>query len=78
MRILWHIAGFQALRKSPQITADITERVAAVAAACGEGYDSAVTRGGSRVRGTVVTATPRAMADNASNNTLVNNLEAGR
>lgn len=78
MRIVWHIAGFQALRKSSQITADIATRAAAVAASCGDGYESSVVQGGSRVRGTVVTATPRAMVDNAKNNTLVNSLEAGR
>ncbi|OZF40751.1 hypothetical protein CH296_00395 [Rhodococcus sp. 14-2496-1d] len=77
VRFVWNIAGFSAMRKSAPVEKLIRRHVEAIAAACGEGFEAKVTQGKTRVRGTVVTATPVAMVRNARDNTLVNNLGAG-
>lgn len=65
------------MRRLPAVEAEISRRCNAIAAACGDGYEASVKKGKNRVRGSVITATPAAMQDNATNNTLMNNLGAG-
>ncbi|KIQ15335.1 hypothetical protein [Rhodococcus sp. MEB064] len=77
-RFVWNIAEFQRIRKAPETEALIRGMTEAVASACGEGFEAQVTQGRSRVRGVVITTTPKAMVRNARDNTLVNNLSAGR
>ena len=78
VRFVWKMAGFAEMRKSPGIERLIAGKCEAIAAACGEGFVAKMSTGKGRVRGTVVTATPEAMVRNARDNTLVNNLGAGR
>jgi hypothetical protein len=77
MRIDFNIDAFREIRCSPGVEADIRSRTTAVADACGRGYEATVIIGKSRARGSVITATPRAMRDNSTNNTLVRSLGAG-
>lgn len=78
IRMQWDMTAFRELRTSPEVTALIQEKVEAVAQACGDGYEATVTQSPRRARGKVSTVTPQAMASNAKNNTLLNNLNAAR
>lgn len=78
MRIKWNIKGFEELRRSPGVAADIDARAARVAAAAGKGYVASPYEGKSRHRASVFTQTPRAMVDSKRNNTLLRAIDAGR
>ena len=78
VRMHWDMAGFRALRTSPETVEMIKAKVDAVAAACGEGYEATVTQGRNRARGKVSAVEPKAMASNAKNNTILRNLDAAR
>ena len=63
---------------NPKTQALLLRKAEKIAAACGEGY---VARGGpvgQRARAAVLTMTHGARHDNAENNTLVRNLDAGK
>lgn len=77
-KIVWRRPSFREIRTSAPVRAMVQDSVDAIAEACGEGYEAEVSEGRSRVRGSVVTADFAAMTDNARNNTLLKNIEAGR
>ena len=52
-------------------------RADAIAAASGDGYEPSVQTGKNRARASVITGTPKAMRDNAKNNTLLKSLGQG-
>lgn len=71
-------SAHEELRRLPKVKADLKRRADNIAAACGDGYVANSGEGKTRSRASVVTATGKAMRDNAKNNTLVRNLDAGR
>lgn len=77
-KIKWRRAAFREMRTSAPVRAMVQESVDAIANACGEGYEAEVRDGRTRVHGSVATADFAAMTDNARNNTLLKNIEAGR
>ncbi|MBJ8342779.1 hypothetical protein JGU71_28205 [Antrihabitans sp. YC3-6] len=85
MRIKWDPNAFYDLRRSPGVVSDLEERASRVQAAAGGsegGYETSSQQGvkspQGRWRTSVVTATAEAMQDNATNNTLIRALDAGR
>lgn len=79
VRIEWNMPGFRALRTDPAVVADLRRRAENIAAACGEGYIAEANPAPRRrARAAVITATGKAIRDNAENNTLLRNLGRGR
>lgn len=80
-RVRWSVQAFERLRRLPEVDALLAERARAIAEACGgaeAGYEHSQTSGRTRSRASVITATPEAQADNASSQTLLRGLDAGR
>ena len=79
-KLRFHYQGFNALRKDPALTADLTARGERIAAAAGGEPEIVVITGASKTRSRVVvaTGTPAAMNDEATNRTLTRALDAGR
>lgn len=79
-KVKFHYDGFDALRKDPAVEAELMRRGKAIADAAGGEPDFIVISDPtpSRARVVVVTATAKAMAEEASNRTLTNALSAGR
>ena len=77
-RIKWNIAGFKALRNERGVMSDLIERGQAIVSASGSGFKIVPVSGKNRARVSVLTDTPEAKIDNAKNNTLIRNLDAGR
>lgn len=84
-RLEVHNQGLYALRRDPAIRADLERRGRAILNACGgeaEGYALSSGQGARNPQGRwrvgVVTTTNGAIRDNATNNTLVRALSAGR
>lgn len=73
-----HNKGFNELRTSPGVMADLTARARRVAAAAGEGMEVHVTRGGARGRASVHTATFQARMAQARNNALSRAIDSAR
>lgn len=73
-----NLAGFRALRNDPAVVADLSRRAQAIAVACGPGYTAVAETGRNRARAAVITTSGVAVTDNAANNTLIRNLDAGR
>ena len=74
MKVVLHNAGFRALRTDPAIMDEIGRLTNGMADRAGDGYEvdgPRVTGGRGRGHASVFTATPRAMVDNAKNNTLL-------
>jgi len=74
MKVVLNLAGFQALRTDPAVMDEIGRQANAIADLAGAGYEvdgPHVTGGRVRARASVFTATPRAMVDNATHNTLL-------
>lgn len=79
MRVVIKRSGIKALLVSPQAQADLAARAEAIASACGPGYAATPAQTPRRRAHRVVSPqTPEAKADNATNNTLIRNLDAGR
>jgi hypothetical protein len=82
MDVKWKMRGFKDLRSTPKLVALLEQKGNAVAAASGDGYTVNSSQGRSwpfgRWRVTVGTGSDAAIRDNAANNTLINNLDAGR
>lgn len=76
-RIRWKVAGFEQLRRSPELEAALQDEVDRVLGAGGAGYAGGVEAGSTRSRGYVVTATPEAIRDNAQRHTLLTLLGGG-
>lgn len=82
-KIVFNIRAFEQLRKDPRVVADLKARADRIAAACnahveGDGYEGSVQEGRNRAHGSVITTDFESMADNARNQRLVRNLDAGR
>ena len=79
VKIKWSLPAFEQIRRDPALGPALEGAADRIAAACGPGYESSgVERGKTRSRAAVFTETAEAMADNATNNTLIANLSAGR
>lgn len=74
-RVKWRVKGFQELRKSGAVLAELTERAERVAAASGDGFEARSGEGRTRARASVVTTTVKAMR---RPNRMVENLDRGR
>lgn len=77
-RIVWNLTGFEALRRSPGVAADLRRRADAIAEACGDGFVAESGQGRTRARAEVIAASGRARRVNARDNTILRNLDAGR
>lgn len=85
VRIDWNIDGFEEIRRSSGVVADLERRGAAILAGCGgeaEGYGMEVHQGAAspqgRARVTVFADTEEARVENARDNTLVRNFGRAR
>ncbi len=78
VRIVWKWAGFDAVRKSPEVATDLRRRGEAIAAAAGEGHEVQSYTGRRRARVTVRTATNAAREREATARNLTAALDAGR
>ncbi len=78
MRIKYNLRAFEQLRRDPAVVRLLGRSAEAIADACGEGYVADTGQGKTRARGSVITATAEAQADNAANQTLARNLDRGR
>lgn len=71
-------AGIRALLRSEAIRADLARRAEAVAAAAGEGHITDSEIGRNRARAAVITATGKAMRNEAENRSLTRAIDAAR
>ena len=78
IRLKFNYAGFDAIRKSPGVQADLKERAERIAAAAGEGHEVTTRVGAHRARANIVTATHEAREGEATDKTLSSALDAGR
>ena len=67
-------AGILEMLRSPEMQAILGEKAAEIAGRCGDGYESDVHMTPGRAIASVFTATPKAVKDNAKNNTILRNL----
>lgn len=77
-RIRWSIRAYKEIRRSPEVVAELRRRTERVREGCGDGYVASVEQGRTRARGNVAAWSFAARADNATNNTLLRNLDRGR
>lgn len=78
-KIKWNRDAFRQIRLLPEVAADVHDRARRVAEAAGNGYEAFPTADPrNRSRAAVVTTSRKAMRDNARNQTLLRNLDAGR
>ena len=77
MKIKYNIKAFEEIRRLPAVAAEVDSRAAPNAHACGDGYESSPYEGRSRHRASVITSNYKAARDNAKNNTLLRNINAG-
>ena len=77
-RIVWNLKGFEALRRSPGVAADLRRRAEAIASAAGDGFVAESGQGRSRARAVIIAASPKARRRNAADNVLLRSLDAGR
>ena len=78
VRVVHHSKGYRALLVDPKVVADVRRRAERVADAAGEGYVAESSEPRKRARAAVVTATGKAIRDNAENQTLLRSLDAAR
>ncbi|MGV3564156.1 MAG: hypothetical protein ACO1ON_12840 [Nocardioides sp.] len=78
VRLQFNYAAFDAIRKSPEVQADLKARADRIAAAAGEGHEVDVRIGAHRARASVRTATFDARRSEATDKTLTSALDAGR
>ena len=77
-RIQFNYAGFNAVRRSPQVAADIERRAQAIAAAAGEGMEVRTGLNASRAWATVSTGTDDAKRAEAEDKALTRAIDSGR
>lgn len=70
-RIRWSMRGFRQLRTSEWAENLVYDKAVIGAREGGDGYIARSGTGRTRARAAVITATPRAMRDNAENHTLL-------
>lgn len=75
VRIKLHSAGVRALLKGAEMQDILKEQAAAVAARCGDGYESRVGVAKKRAVADIYPATPDAHRDNSRHNTLEKSLK---
>lgn len=63
--------GVGQLLKSDEMRAVITQKASDIQSRCGDGYESNVSMGKSRVHGVVIASTTKAKRDNLKNNTIL-------
>lgn len=79
-KIRFHHEGFDALRKSPEVAAELERRARAIAQAAGgePDFEVIMDETSSRARATVLTATIEGRVAEATDRALTNALGAGR
>lgn len=77
-RIVLNHQGFHDMLTGGPVVDLVGKVVDAIAADAGDGYDGSVIVGKTRARGSVITASYEARAENARHNTLLRALDAGR
>lgn len=75
-RIKWNMGTFRGIRHDPVAAAIVDGAAQRGAAFAGDGYEAGSFAAKSRHRGSIITATPRAMRDNAKNHTLARVIDA--
>lgn len=78
LKITWSVPDFEDVRRLPEVRDALADAAQAISTACGDGYEAESSEGRTRSRAAVVTTNPRAIRDNARNNTLLRNIGAGR
>lgn len=86
VRLEFHYEGFNEVRTSPEVTADIHRRTDAIAAAAngmveggtGDDFEGRKTVNKTRARGSVITVTAEAMLAQQRDHVLERALDAGR
>ncbi len=79
VRVVLNIAGFNELRNSPAVVADLKARAEAIAAAAGDGFEvSGPGAGKARARVRVYAATRQARVAEAEDAALTRAIDAGR
>ena len=78
-KLTFRLAGFRELRTAPKVRADLLRRAQRIAAASGKGFVALETSSPrKRARAAVVAASEGARHRNATQNTLLRNLDKGR
>ncbi len=80
-RVKFNLAAFREIRRASSTERMLGAKARQIAEACGgedAGYFAQTSLGSGRARGVVIAGTAAAMRDNATNNTLVSNLDAAR
>lgn len=79
-RIVFHYKAFNEFRNQPEIAAELLRRGEAIAERAGDGViaEASPSKSGSRARVVVITATAKAMADEAAHRSLTRSLSAGQ
>ena len=77
-RIVFHHAGFDAVRSSPGVQADLHRRAQAIAEAAGDGFEVNERVGKHRARASVRTETFKARRAEAQDKVLTTAIDAGR
>lgn len=82
-RLRFNLADFERIRTEEKVLADLRARAERIKDACNAqsswgGYYSAATVAGGRARARVWSIGPKAREDNARNQRLIRNLDAGR
>lgn len=81
VRIEYNMQAFRKIRLSDESLAVVRDSAERIAAACGgpsSGYFVYAGKGRNRARANVVAGTARSIRQNATENTLIRNLDAGR
>lgn len=74
LRIKWNRSGVRSMLRSVDVQAELDRRAQTIAARAGDGYEAGPHPWTTRGRASVITATPKAMRDNARNQTLIRSL----
>lgn len=75
VRFEWNRKAYEQLRRQP--LADLAQLAQDKAEVAGDGYESSAMQGKTRARASVITATRKAMRDNAKNDTLLRVFSSG-
>ena len=83
VRLEFHYQGFNEVRQSPEVQADLFRRADAIGAAAnagldGDGYEVRKSVNKTRARASIITVTADAMRDQATNHTIERAIDAGR
>lgn len=76
-KVVLNHAQIQAFLKSPSVQSLVAGHAGRIAGRAGAGFEASTWAGASRVIGSVITATPKAIRSNAKHNTLLRALGGG-